>query len=193
VRPDLPVKSVSELIAYAKANPGKLNYAAVGAGNITHLSAELLKKKTGIDFLVVQYKSGGEAMNALMAGQADFAISNVTVVRPLLTSGKLRALAVTSDKRQAGFDLPTMIEAGIPDYVVQSYFGIVAPAGTPQPILDKLNAQTRAALKTPKFEGVLQKFDAAPNDETAQQFQSFIAQEAKRWKDIADVTGIKLD
>jgi tripartite-type tricarboxylate transporter receptor subunit TctC len=86
-----------------------------------------------------------------------------------------------------------MTEAGVPDYVVQSYFGIVAPAGSPQPILDKLNAQIRAALKTPKFEGILQKFDAAPNDETAQQFQSFALQEAKRWKGIADATGIKLD
>ena len=109
VRPDLPVKSVRELIAYAKAHPGKLIYAAVGVGNITHLSAELLKKKTGIDFVVLQYKGGGEAMNALMAGQADFGIDNVAITRPLVTSGKLRALAVTSAKRRPGFDLPTMI------------------------------------------------------------------------------------
>jgi len=124
VTPALPVKSAAEFIAYAKANPGKLNDAAVGAGNLTHLSGELLKTRAGIDFATVHYKSGGESMTALLGGQVQFAIDNVTVVRPLLQDNRLRALAVTSRKRQPDFpDLPTMIEAGVPDYVVTSFFG----------------------------------------------------------------------
>jgi tripartite-type tricarboxylate transporter receptor subunit TctC len=103
------------------------------------------------------------------------------------------ARLMPSDLAPSRLFVYTMIEAGVPDYVVQSYFGIVARAGTPQPVLHKLNAQIRAALKTPKIESILRKFDAAPNDETAQQFQSSIVQEAERWKGIADATGIKLD
>ncbi len=129
VAPSFPANSVAELIAYAKANPGKLNDAAVGAGNLTHLSGELLKARAGIDFAVVHYRSGGEAMTALLGGQVQFAIDNVTVVRPLVLDNRLRALAVTSRKRQPDFpDLPTMIEAGVPDYEVTSFFGVVAPA-----------------------------------------------------------------
>ncbi|HEY4143269.1 MAG TPA: tripartite tricarboxylate transporter substrate binding protein, partial [Pseudolabrys sp.] len=124
VRPDLPVKTVAELIAYAKANSGKLNYAAVGVGNITHLSGELFKAKTGTDFAMIQYKSGGEAMTAVLSSQADFAIDNVAVTRPQIAAGKMRALAVTSAARQPAFpDLPTMAEAGVPDFVVTSFFG----------------------------------------------------------------------
>src|SRR5262252_3920234 len=115
VTPAFPAKSVAELVAYVKANPGKLNDAAVGAGNLTHLSGELLKARAGIDFAIVHYKSGGEALTAVVGGQVQFAIDNVTVVRPLVQDQRLRALAVTSRKRQADFaDLPTMMEAGIP-------------------------------------------------------------------------------
>src|SRR5262245_36289370 len=140
VTPALPVKSATEFIAYAKANPGKLNDAAVGAGNLTHLSGELLKARAEIDFATVHYKSGAEAMTALVGGQVQFAIDNVTVVRPLLQDDRLRALAVTSRKRQPDFpDLPTMIEAGVPDYEVTSFFGVVAPAAPPPVIVAKLN------------------------------------------------------
>lgn len=194
VSPKLPVKSVADLLAYARANPGKLNYAAVGVGNITHLSGELLKSKTGIDFVTIQYKSGGEALQALIAGQADFAIDNIAVTRPLITAGKLHGLAVTSTKRQAALpDLPTMVEAGVPGYVVTSFFGIVAPAGVPAPIVAKLHAQISAALKTPKIASTLEKLGATPSDETPRQFQDFIAASTKQWKAIADKAGIKLD
>jgi tripartite-type tricarboxylate transporter receptor subunit TctC len=194
VNPELPVKSVAELVAYAKAHPGKLNHAAVGAGNLTHLSGELLKLRTGIDFVSIQYKSGGEAMTALLGGQADFGIDNIAVTHPLISSGKLRALAVTSRTRQPSLPgVPTMIEAGVPDYVVTSFFGVVAPAATPAPIIDKLNAEIRAALKTPVIQAALEKLDAKPADETPQQFQFFIAGEFKKWKEIADIGGIKID
>ncbi|MDB5599294.1 MAG: extra-cytoplasmic solute receptor BugT [Xanthobacteraceae bacterium] len=194
VAPEFPVKSVAELIAYAKANPGKLNYADVGIGNLTHLSGELLKLKAGIDFVPVHYKSGGEAMTALLGNQAQFAIDNVAVVRPLLQDGKLRALAVTSKTRQPDFpDLPTMIEAGVADYVVTSFFGVVAPAGTPLAIVQRLNADILAALKTPETQAVMAKLGAKPANETPEEFGAFIAAELKRWTDIANTAGIKID
>lgn len=194
VRSDLPIKTVAELLAHAKANPGKLNYAAVGAGNITHLSAELLKVKTGADFVIIQYKSGGEALTAVMSGQADFGIDNVAVARPLIDAGKLRPLAVTSAARQAALpNVPTMIEAGVPGYVVTSFFGIVAPAGTPAPIIAKLHAEISAALKTPKVESTLEQLGAVASTETPEQFQASIAGSLKLWKELADKANIKID
>jgi tripartite-type tricarboxylate transporter receptor subunit TctC len=194
VTPSFPAKSVAELIAYAKANPGKLNYAAVGAGNLTHLSGELLKLRAGIDFATVNYKSGAEAMTAVMGAQVEFAIDNVTVVRPLLQDNRLRALAVTSRERQPDFpDLPTMIEAGVPDYVVTSFFGIVAPAGTPAPIVDRLNGLINTALRTPEVEKALAAIGAKGANETPQQFGAFIAAELGKWTELSNTAGIKID
>jgi tripartite-type tricarboxylate transporter receptor subunit TctC len=194
VRPDLPVKTVAELIAYAKANSGKLNYAAVGVGNITHLSGELFKAKTGTDFAMIQYKSGGEAMTAVLSSQADFAIDNVAVTRPQIAAGKMRALAVTSAARQPAFpDLPTMAEAGVPDFVVTSFFGIVAPAGMPAPIVDRLNKEIVEALKTPTIATALDQLGSVGSTETPEQFQASIASSLKLWKGIADTAHIKID
>lgn len=194
VRPDLPVKNVAELVAYAKANPGKLNYAAVGVGNITHLSGELFKIKTGTDFAIIQYKSGGEAMSAVLSSQADFAIDNVAVARPQIAAGKMRALAVTSASRQPAFpDLPTMAEAGVPDFVVTSFFGIVAPAGVPAPIVDGLHKEIVAALKTPTIATALDQLGAVGSTETPEQFQASIASSLKLWKGIAETAHIRID
>jgi tripartite-type tricarboxylate transporter receptor subunit TctC len=185
---------VGELVAYAKANPGKLNYAAVGAGNITHLSGELFKIKTGADFAIIQYKSGGEAVTAVMSGQADFAIDNVAVTRSQITAGTMRALAVTSASRQATFpDLPTMIEAGVPGFVVTSFFGIAAPAGTPAPIVEKLHKEISDALKTPKVESTLEQLGAVASTDTPEQFQASIVASLKLWKEIAEAAHIKID
>jgi tripartite-type tricarboxylate transporter receptor subunit TctC len=194
VTPPFPAKSVAELIAYAKANPGKLDYAAVGAGNLTHLSGELLKARTGIDFAIIQYKSGAEAMTAVVGGQVQFAIDNVTVVRPLVQDKRLRALAVTSRKRQADFpDLPTMIDAGIPDFEVTSFFGVVAPAATPPEIVDKLNNVINAALRTPGMQTALANLGTQPATETPLQFAAFIARELAKWADLSNSAGIKVD
>jgi tripartite-type tricarboxylate transporter receptor subunit TctC len=194
VTPPFPAKSVAELIAYGKANPGKLDYAAVGAGNLTHLSGELLKARTGIDFAIIQYKSGAEAMTAVVGGQVQFAIDNVTVVRPLVQDKRLRALAVTSRKRQADFpDLPTMIDAGIPDFEVTSFFGVVAPAATPPEIVDKLNGVINAALRTPGMQTAFANLGTQPATETPQQFAAFIARELAKWADLSNSVGIKVD
>jgi tripartite-type tricarboxylate transporter receptor subunit TctC len=194
VSPSLPVKSVKELIAYGKAHPGKLNYGAAGVGNITHLSGELLKAKTGLNFVTVQYKSGAAALNAILSGDVQVAIDNVTAVRALVQAGKLRALAVTSATRQPEFpELPTMVESGFPNFVITAFFGIVAPAGTPQPIVAKLNEAINAGLNSEQFKTSLKRLGAQASPETPMQFQSLIAAEAKKWKEIAASAKIKID
>jgi len=194
VRPDFVAKSVAELLAYAKANPGKFNYSAAGVGNLTQLSGELLKLKTGIDFVTVMYKSGAESVTALLGGQVDLTIDNVTVVRSLIQEGKLRALAVTSTQRQRDFpEVPTMVEAGVPDYAVTSFFGVVAPAGTPGPIITKLNGAINDALKTELLRTSLRNIGAEPSIETPERFSAFIATELRKWTAIANAAGIGTD
>src|SRR6476660_8797006 len=156
VSPNLPVKSVAELTAYAKANPGKLNYSAAGPINLTNLAGELYKLKAGLDFVAVHFKSGAESLTCVVGAQCQLTIDNVTAVRALMEDGKLRPLAVTSARRQRDFpDLPTMIEAGVPDYVVTSFFGVVAPAGTPAPVIARLNAVINEALRTEAVQAAL--------------------------------------
>jgi tripartite-type tricarboxylate transporter receptor subunit TctC len=194
VRPDFPARTVGELIATAKANPGKLNHGAAGAGNLTHLSGELLKVRAGVDFVAVQYKSSAEFITALLGGQVQFAFDNVTSLRALIDEGKLRALAVTSAERQADFPtVPTMIEAGVPDYVVTAFFGVVAPAGTPPAIVAKLNAVINEGLKTDALRERLKKLGAEATIASPEQFAAFIAAEMRKWTEIAAVAGIKVD
>jgi tripartite-type tricarboxylate transporter receptor subunit TctC len=194
MRPDFPAKTVGELVAYAKANPARLNFGAAGLGNLTNLSGELLKLKAGVDFVTVQYKSGGEFVRAVLSGEVHFAIDNVTSLRALIDDGKLRALAVTSAARQPDFpDVPTMIEAGVPDYVVTSFFGVAAPGGTPAPVVTRLNAVINASLTSDALRASLKKLGAEPTVATPEAFTAFIATELRKWTMIADTAGIKVD
>jgi tripartite-type tricarboxylate transporter receptor subunit TctC len=194
VRPDFPAKTVGELVAMAKANPGKLNNGAAGAGNLTHLAGELFKVRAGLDFVAVQYKSSAEFITALLGGQVDFVFDNVTSLRALIDEGKLRALAVTSTQRQADFPaVPTMLEAGVPDYVVTAFFGVAAPAGTPPAIIARLNAVINAGLETSALRESLKKLGAQATIETPEQFAAFIVAETRKWTEIANVVGIKVD
>jgi len=194
VRPDAPWKSVAELVAYAKANPGKLNHGAAGPGNLTHLAGELLKVKAGIDFVAVQYKSSAEFLTALLGSQVDLAIDAALGLRPLLLDKKVRPLALTSATRQDDFpDVPTMMEAGVPDYVVTAFFGVVAPAGTPPAVVAKLNGAINDALATDALRESLRKLAAKPSIGTSDAFGAFIAAEYAKWKGISDSAGIKVD
>jgi tripartite-type tricarboxylate transporter receptor subunit TctC len=192
--PDVPANSMQELVAYAKANPGKLNHGAAGAGNLTHLAGELFKLKANVDFITVQYKSAAEFVTGLLGGQVDLAFDAVASLLPQIQAGKLRALAVTSAGRQADFpDVPTMREAGVTDYVVTAFFGVAAPSGTPAPIVARLNAVINESLQTEELKSVLKKIGGAPTIETPDQVGAFIAAELKKWKDISDASGIKVD
>jgi tripartite-type tricarboxylate transporter receptor subunit TctC len=194
VSPNLPVKSVAELTAYAKANPGKLNYGAAGPINLTNLAGELYKLKDGLDFVAVHFKSGAESITCVVSDQCQLTIDNVTAVRALMEDGKLCPLAVTSARRQSDFpDLPTMIEAGVPDYVVTSFFGVVAPAGTPAPVIARLNAVINEALRTEPVQAALKKLGAEPTVESPEEFTRFIAAEMRKWTEIAAIAGIKAD
>jgi len=194
MRPDFPAKTIGELVAHAKANPGKLNFGAAGLGNLTNLSGELLKLKAGIDFATIQYKSGGEVVQAVLSGEVHFAIDNVTSLRALIDDGKLRALAVTSAARQPDFpNVPTMIEAGVPDYLVTSFFGVAAPGDTPAPVVARLSEVINASLTSDAMRASLKKLGAAPTIETPEQFSAFIAGELRKWTMIADTAGIKVD
>ena len=192
--PDLPVKSVAELVAYARANPGKLNYSTAGIGNITHLSGELLKARAGIAFEAIHYKSGGESLNAILGGQAQLSIDNITAVRALVQDKRLRALAVTSATRKPEFpDLPTLAEAGVADLVITSFFGIAAPAGTPPAIIARLNGVINDTLRTEAFQESLRRLGAQASPESPEQFRALIAGELKKWTEISNATNIKLE
>ena len=141
VNPKFPAKTVAELIAYAKANPGKLNFSSPGIGTPPHLIGEMLKLRAGIDIVHVPYKSGGESIQSVMGGQVQFTFENPAVALPLVQAGSMRALAMTSAARDAQApDVPTLIESGLPDFVVKSFTGVVAPAAIPAPVVARLNA-----------------------------------------------------
>jgi tripartite-type tricarboxylate transporter receptor subunit TctC len=194
VRADFPGRSVAELIALAKANPGKLNFSSGGAGNLTHLSGELLKLKTVIDIVHVPYKSTAEAVTAVLGDQVQMTFGGISVLLPLLRDGKLRALAVTSASRAGDLpDVPTMIESGVPDYVVTSFFGVVAPAGTPAETIGRLARAINAALADPEMVASLRRLGAEPSSGSPQEFAAFIASELGKWQAVAASAGISID
>jgi tripartite-type tricarboxylate transporter receptor subunit TctC len=194
VVPNLPAKTVVELIAHAKANPGRLNYSSAGTGNLTQLSAELLKLRTGIALVHVPYKSSAEAASALLSGQAHINFSNIATVLPLISEGKLRALAVTGAKRAPELpEVPTMRDAGVADYLVTSFFGIVAPAGTPPEIVRILNAAINEGLKSAEIQTAFRKIGADTSIGSTEEFAAFIAAELAKWTAVAGSAGIRID
>ena len=191
VPPSFPAGSVRELVAYAKANPGKLSYASAGPGNQTHLAAELLRARAGIDLVHIPYKSGAEMVTAVLSEQVQMAFPDVSILLPLIRDGKVRALAVTSGARHPQLpDVPTMGESGIADYVTTFWTGIVAPASTPAPIVDKLNAAINAGLSSPEIRETLAKVGAESRPGSPQEFAAFIAAETKKWSAIAKTAGV---
>jgi tripartite-type tricarboxylate transporter receptor subunit TctC len=194
VHPRVAAKSVSELVAYAKANPGKLTYAHSGPGGLPHLTGELFKSAAGVDILGVPYKSGGDAVTALLGGQVDLTFESITILLPLIQDGRLRALAVTSrDPTPLVSGLPTMVEAGIPDYEVTTFNGIVAPAGTPEPVIALLNATINEGLRTPEMQANIRKLGAVSEPGTPAEFGAFIAAEERKWTAVAKAANVHLD
>jgi tripartite-type tricarboxylate transporter receptor subunit TctC len=194
VHPSVPATTIQELIAYAKANPGKLNYSSAGVGNTLHLAGELLKVRAGIDITHVPYNSGADALRAVLGGQVHMSLVSLSGLLPLFQEGKLRALATTSPKRFADLpDVPTMIESGFPDFTVPAFFGIVAPAGTPAAIVDKLNATVNAELASPEMQKTLANMGAERGTGSAQEFAAFIEAERRKWDAVAKAAGIRID
>lgn len=194
VDPSFPVNSVSELVAYAKANPGKLNYSSGGYGTLPHLAGEYLKSLAKIDAVHVPLKSDGEVVTAILGKQIHMSFVNVAVALPHVQGGKLKALAVTSRARRPELpNVPTMRESGIAEYIVTSFFGVVAPAGTPAGVVDKLNAAINQGLNSREMEASLAKLGAQPSPGSAQEFAAFIAAERQKWMTVTTAAGIRID
>jgi tripartite-type tricarboxylate transporter receptor subunit TctC len=189
-----PFRSLREMVGFAKQHPGKLNIAHTGTGGLPHMTVELFKARAGIDVVGVPYKSGGESLTAVLAGQVDGTIETMTILLPHIRDGKLRALAVTSRARSPFMpDLPTMAEAGVPDYEVTAFNGVAAPAGTPPEIVAKLNAAINEGMQAPEIQERLTKLGAIAPKNSPDEFAAFIAAELAKWSALARSANIRVD
>ena len=189
-----PIKSVAELLAAAKAKPGSINFGSTSLGGSPHMGGELLKTMAGIDIVHVPYKGGGPMLIDLMGGQVQVAFDNLPSSINHIRAGKIRALAVTTAKRwPAAPDIPTMAEAGVPGYESGAWFGLLAPANTPKPIVEMLQKHVAAILKLPEVEKMFLEQGAEPVGNTPEQFAKVIASELQKWAKVAAATGVKLD
>jgi tripartite-type tricarboxylate transporter receptor subunit TctC len=194
VNPQVPFKSITELVAFAKANPGKLNYSTGGAGTLPHLAAELFKRQTGTEIMHVPYKGGGPALMGVVAGEVQMTLDPVATSLQLIKDGRLRALATAGPKRSPELpDVPTLVEAGYPELTVGAWTALLAPRDTPPDILAKLNAATNAALRSEAMAGALAKLGAEPRGGTPKMLTDHIASETKKWTPIVAGLDLKAD
>jgi len=194
INPRLPFKTVADLVAYAKANPGKLNYSTGGIGTLPHLAAELFKKETGTNIVHVPYKGGGPALVAVVARETQMTFDPVATSLQLIKDGKLRALAVAGNKRVAELpDVPTMAESGYETFTVGAWTALLAPKGTPAPIVAKLNAAVNKALVSEPMKSTLARLGAQPRGGTPQDLAAHMANETKKWKPIVEALNLKVN
>jgi tripartite-type tricarboxylate transporter receptor subunit TctC len=188
-----PVNSVAELVALAKAQPGKLSYAHAGVGTSQHLGAELFKTMAQLDIAAVPYRGSTALMPDLLAGRVDLSFANIVNVLPLVREGKLRALAITSRKRSAlAPELATMAESGFPGFEAVPWFGLLAPSGTPQDVLDKLHKETVKTLAMPEVRKKFEDLGLEPVGNTPAEFAAIIKKETPEWAKVIKDAGIKL-
>ena len=190
VAPEFGPKTIQQLIAYAKANPGKLNFGSAGPGNASHLGAELFKLKTGVDIVHVPYKGAADAMTGVMGGQVHMFFGDIAGAMPLIRDGRLRALAWSSQIRNPELpEMPTMIESGV-DYVALTYIGVVAPAATPPAIVQKLNAAINQSLRSPEVVAAARRLTAEIRPASTQEFGQFLARERAMWAEVVRRSGL---
>jgi tripartite-type tricarboxylate transporter receptor subunit TctC len=193
-RPDLPANSVAELAELARKNPGKMTFASSGLGTSHQLSGELFKTLAHIDLLHVPYKGSAPAHIDLMAGTVDMMFDNIVPVTPHIKAGKLKALAVSTKTRAAALpDVPTMAEAGFKDFEAVAWFGLLAPAGTPAPIVDKLSKEVNAILRQPDIARQLAAMGATPVGSTPQEFSRHISNEIRKWAPVVERAQISIE
>ena len=193
VPPELPASSVAELVALAKAQPGKLTYAHAGVGTSQHLAAELFKTRAHVDIAAVPYRGTTAFVPDLLANRVNLSFANIVNVLPLAREGKLRALAITSIKRSPlAPELPTMAESGFPGFEAVPWFGLLAPAGTPQDVVDKLHAETVRALALPEVRKKFDELGLEPVGDTPAEFEAVIRKETPEWAKVIRDAGIRL-
>jgi tripartite-type tricarboxylate transporter receptor subunit TctC len=194
IHPAVPAKTVNELVAYAKANPGKVHFPSPGFGTQPHLVGELFKSITGTDIVHVPYRGSAPSITDLLAGQMQIYFDNFANLLQHVESRKLRAIAVTGDARVKQLpDVPTMKESGFGGIAVVYWNGLLAPAGTPPAIIERLNAAVNHALAAPEVRTALQKLGSDPKSGTPQEFASFIADEVQIWGKVVRDANIKVD
>ncbi len=194
VHPSLPATTVKELVAHAKANPGKILYASAGNGTLNHLAPEMLKAMAGIDLVHVPFKGAVAALTDVMSGRQQVYIGALVSTVPQIKAGRVRAIAITGKKRSALLpDLPTVAESGFPDYDVSAWYGLLAPAGTPRPIIQAVQLQVTKSLRSPGVQQQLAEQGSEAVGSTPEQFGAFIASEIRKWGAAIKTAGAKVD
>jgi tripartite-type tricarboxylate transporter receptor subunit TctC len=193
VHPDVPAKTIPELVAYLKANPNKLSYGSSGIGSSQHLGTELFKIRTGTQMVHVPYRSSGEIMNAINGNHIQFALDNITLVLPQVKAGKVKALGMsTLERSPSATDVPAIAEA-IPGFEASAWHGVFVRAGTPQVVVDRIGAELKVFLDRPDIKARFFELGAVPAPMTPQQFQAFIDGERKKWQEVVKTAGVKVN
>jgi tripartite-type tricarboxylate transporter receptor subunit TctC len=191
VHPAFPAKTVAELIAYAKANPGKVNFGSAGVGTVSHIAGEYFAQVAGIKLVHIPYKGTGPALTDVLGGHIPMAFAPIPASHANVSAGLLRALAVTSATRSSLLpEVPTVAESGLPGFDVSLYYGLVAPAGTPRPIIDKLNKQLRAALDSEEVKKQLAQDGTEITPGTPEDYADFIAKDERKWSELLKANGV---
>jgi len=194
VQPALPAKSVRELIAYAKANPGQINFGSSGVGSGTHISMGLFMYMTGTRMVHVPYKGGGQLVNALLGGEVQVSFATIPTAIPFVKAGKLRALAVSTARRSEIVpDTPTIADSGVPGYDYSTWYGLLAPAHTPQPIISKLHAEVVRVIHMPEMKSMLRQAGIEAVGNSPHEFAAIIKTEVARWIKVVDAAGVKAE
>jgi tripartite-type tricarboxylate transporter receptor subunit TctC len=190
----LKVASARDLVDYLRSQPGQLNYASGGNGSAGHMAGELLKSQARVSAVHIPYAGAGPAQLGLLAGQTDFMFDNLASATAQIKAGKLKALAVTTPQRAASLpDVPTMAESGLPGFDVSTWFGVFAPAGTPAPIVSRLNQTLTAALKTPEMRERLARMGAEPAPMSSEQFAELVRNELAKYEKVVKFSGARVD
>jgi tripartite-type tricarboxylate transporter receptor subunit TctC len=190
VHPSLPAKSIADLIKEAKAKPGKIDLGSAGTGSITHLTGVLFQQMTGTRMTHVPYKGGGPALNAVIGGQIQVVFQSLTSSIPHINAGRLRALGVTSAKRSPALPSVPAVAETVPGFEATNWYAMLAPAGTPKPIVDKLNREIAELLKAPEIQKAIQREGAQPEGGSPEAFGKFLAAEITKWKHVIDTAGL---
>jgi tripartite-type tricarboxylate transporter receptor subunit TctC len=194
IDPKLPVRTLAELIAHAKANPGKINFASPGYGTPPHMIGEMFKLRARVDIVHVPYKGTAAALTDIMAGQVQLTFENPSVLVQLIHEGKLKGLATTGEQRNPQTpDLPTMIESGIADFISTSFTGLAAPAGTPSDIVKRLNAEMNAGLNSAELRSTFAKLGVGARPLSPEEFSAFLVHENQKWSAVARAASIKIE
>jgi tripartite-type tricarboxylate transporter receptor subunit TctC len=194
VNPKLPVTDVKSLVAYAKANPGKLNFASGSTGSASHLAGEMLKTMAGVQMTHIPYRGGGPALQDVIAGHVGLMFENMPSILPHVQAGRLRGIATTGPKRSPAIpELPTMIESGFPGFEAGSWYGLFAPIGTPPEVIERLHREVVNALKNPEMQKQLLAQGAEPIGNSPQEFTSFINAEVAKWAKAIKDSGAKAE